>query len=291
MGRLVPALTRGLDILELLRDQGPQPAASISKALSLPRTTVHELVKTLEVRGYLKLIGNGNLCDLGVKVFELGSSYENRLDLAQIARDGATAVGAVCGETVHVAVLDGADVVYIVRIEGTHAVQMVSAVGIRLPAHVTAVGKAMLSYQPVDKINELYPPGMSLTVMTPASLRTSEDLELQLRQIRQEGLAWDNCESNPDVYCVAAPVTDSNDSVVAAMSISVPSYRWDTARALELGKVVRAATRDISLQLGAPGHVHGLPTVARRSNLSSTSSSRRSANASAPDIETKAQRQ
>lgn len=250
MGRLVPAVARALDVLELVRTRGASSAPEITKALGLPRTTVHELIKTLLARGYLRDAGNGDRYELGIRVLELGSAYEARLDLAQVAKARATAVSAECGETVHVAVLDGTDVVYIVRIESTHVVRMVSALGGRLPAHVTAVGKALLAYQPETVIDELYPEDMDLSVMTPATIKTTGALREALKQIRADGLAWDAFESNPDVHCVAAPIMGRSGSVVAAMSVSVPAHRWNSDRATELASLVTNAARSTSQDLG-----------------------------------------
>lgn len=250
MGRLVPAVARALDILEFIRARGESSAPEITKALALPRTTVHELIKTLLARGYLREAGYGDRYELGIRVLELGSAYEARLDLAQIAKARATEVSAECGETVHVAVLDRTDVVYIVRIESTHVVRMVSTLGGRLPAHVTAVGKALLAYQPKTVIDELYPEGTQLGAMTPATITTARALRDTLEQVRADGLAWDSCESNPDVYCVAAPIMDRDGSAVAAISVSVPAHRWDCDRATELAKLVTGAARATSRDLG-----------------------------------------
>lgn len=250
MSRLVPAVARALDVLELVRFRGASSAPEITKALGLPRTTVHELIKTLLARGYLREAGTADRYELGIRVLELGSAYEARLDLAQVAKARATAVSGECGETVHVAVLDGTEVVYIVRIESTHVVRMVSAIGGRLPAHVTSVGKALLAYQPKERIDELYPPDTELSVMTPATLKTTGALREALTQIRADGLAWDACESNPDVYCVAAPIMGRSGAVVAAMSVSVPAHRWDSGRAAELARLVTGAARDTSRDLG-----------------------------------------
>jgi IclR family transcriptional regulator, KDG regulon repressor len=250
VGRLVPAVARALDILEFVRAEGLSAAPEITRALGLPRTTVHELIKTLLTRGYLREANGGDQYELGIRLLELGAAYEARLDLAQVAKASAVTVRNKCGETVHVAVLDRADVVYIVQIESTHVVRMVSALGGRLPAHVTAVGKALLAYQPAAVIDELYPEGTALSVMTPASLKTAGALRSALERIRQEGLAWDACESNPDVYCVAAPIMDRSGSVIAAMSVSVPSHRWNAGHATELAGLVTDAAHGVSRHLG-----------------------------------------
>jgi IclR family transcriptional regulator, KDG regulon repressor len=247
--RLVSALARGLDILALLGQQPDLAAPAIAAELGLPRTSVHELLKTLEARGFISDAG-GPGYRLGVRLFELGKAYERSLDLVEIGKRGAEAVAAKCGETVQIAFLDGAEVIYVVQINSTHAIQLVSSIGGRLPAHLTAVGKVNLAYQSPALLDQLYPPGQPLATMTPASISSTDALRDALRQVRVDGVAWDSCESNPDVYCVAAPIRDSAGAVVAGMSISVPVHRWNPERAEELRVFAVAGAHDVSANLG-----------------------------------------
>ncbi|MGH9065981.1 MAG: IclR family transcriptional regulator [Acidimicrobiales bacterium] len=252
MTRMVPALARGLDILELFlsRDRslsGPEIAAQ----LGLPRTTVHELLGTLAARSYLAPApGQPNRFRLGPRSFELGNRYAERLDLAVLGHAAAQEVAGRCGETVHLAVLDGAEVLYIAKVDSVHAVRMVSAVGGRLPAHCTAVGKMLLSGLIPEELDRRYPSPGSLPAMTPASHTTLAGLRRDLDAIRARGLAHDNCESNVDVTCVAAPVLDHSGRMVAAMSISVPTSRWSRRPCREWDELVAAGATTLSAQLG-----------------------------------------
>src|SRR3954454_7175117 len=146
MGRAVPAVTRTLDILELFLDRPSLSAPEITERLGLPRTTVHELLSTLTDRAYLiAMPGQPTRYRLGMRLFQLGSVFADQLDLSQEALQVAREVAAACDETVHVAVLDGTEVVYVAKVDSTHPVRMVSAVGRRLPAHCTGVGKMLLT--------------------------------------------------------------------------------------------------------------------------------------------------
>lgn len=253
MGRVVPALARGLDILELLLDGRALPATEIAAALGLPRTTVHELLQTLVARHYLEAVdGAPRRYRLGVRLFELGNVYAAGLDLARAGQPIAAEVAAACQETVHVAVLDGRDVVYVAKVDSTHPVRMVSAVGRRLPAHLTAVGKMLLSALPEPELDARYPRTGRLEGLTPASITSPAELRRALATIRAEGLAWDHCESNPAVNCVAAPVRDHTGAVVAAMSISVPTVRWSKASARQWAELVADGAARLSRRLGAP---------------------------------------
>jgi DNA-binding IclR family transcriptional regulator len=251
MGRAVPAVSRALDILELFQDRPALSAAQITAELGLPRTTVHELVTTLVERGYLDSVPGAPIrFRLGMRLFQLGSQFADRLDLVREAQEGAAEVAAECDETVHVAILDGADVVYIAKADSTHPVRMVSAVGRRLPAHCTAVGKMLLSGLSKEAFDARYPRGHNLPAMTPQSVTSVTKLRAQLIRARDEGVAYDDCESNEVVRCVSAPIYDHSGRMVAAMSISVPTMRWTDERALEWTELVRSGAAALSQRLG-----------------------------------------
>src|SRR3954453_7707560 len=171
MSRAVPAASRALNILELFLDAPVLSAAEIVNQLGLPRTTVHELLGTLTDRSYLVVVpGQPLRYQLGVRLFQLGSVFAQQLDLAREAQKVATEVAAECDETVHVAILDGTDVIYIARVESTHPVRMVSAVGRRLPASCTGVGKLLLSALADGELDALYRDPGVLTRLTPRTI-------------------------------------------------------------------------------------------------------------------------
>jgi IclR family transcriptional regulator, KDG regulon repressor len=252
MGRLVPAVTRALDVLELFLDcEGTLSAPEITRKLQLPRTTVHELVTTLTARSYLEQPPDRpGRYRLGVRGYQLGSRYAEQLDLAAEGQRVARSVADTCGETVHVAVREGLDVIYIAKVDSTHAVRMVSAAGRRLPAHCTAVGKMLLASLPEEELEALLAEPGPLAAMTPDSITSTEDLREALAQVREHGVAVEQQESNPDVSCVAAPVRDSGGKAVAALSISVPTVRWGRERREELEGLAVKGAAELSERLG-----------------------------------------
>ncbi|ATL31826.1 IclR family transcriptional regulator [Streptomyces formicae] len=254
MGRLVPAVTRSLDILELfLEGEGTLSAPEVTRKLQLPRTTVHELLTTLAARSYLVQIPDQpGRYRLGVRTYQLGSRYAEQLDLAAEGQQVAREVAETCDETVHVAVLEDTDVIYIAKVDSTHAVRMVSAAGRRLPAHCTSVGKMLLASLPGDQLESRLR-GREFTAMTPASITDPAELLAALTGIRERGVAVEHQESNPDVSCVAAPVRDRSGRVVAALSISVPMIRWSEEREGELAGLAVKGAADLSVRLGHRG--------------------------------------
>ncbi|MEV6549633.1 IclR family transcriptional regulator [Streptomyces sp. NPDC051597] len=254
MGRLVPAVARALDVLELfLESEAPLSAPDVMRRLGLPRTTVHELVSTLAARSYLAPApGQPGRYRLGVRTYQLGSRYAEQLDLAAEGQQVAREVALTCDETVHVAILEHTDVIYIAKVDSTHAVRMVSAAGRRLPAHCTSVGKMLLASLPEAELDARITGG-ELVAMTPDSITDPAALRAALAEIRARGTAFEHRESNPDVSCVAAPVHDSAGRVVAALSISVPMIRWTEAREAELAELALKGAGDLSVRLGHRG--------------------------------------
>ena len=191
MGRLVPAVTRALDILELFLDgDGTLSAPDIVRRLQLPRTTVHELVTTLAARGYIVQVqGQPGRYRLGVRPYQLGSRYAEQLDLAAEGQQVARSVAETCDETVHVAILEYTDVIYIAKVDSTHAVRMVSAAGRRLPAHCTSVGKMLLASLPEVELNARIPDDADLLAMTPNSITDPAALRENVRDLAVTYLA------------------------------------------------------------------------------------------------------
>ncbi|MEV2250273.1 IclR family transcriptional regulator [Streptomyces sp. NPDC050147] len=251
MGRLVPAVTRALDILELfLEGDGTLSAPEVTRRLQLPRTTVHELLTTLAARSYLVQIPDQTgRYRLGVRAYQLGSRYAEQLDLAAEGQQVAREVAETCDETVHVAVLEDTDVIYIAKVDSTHAVRMVSAAGRKLPAHCTSVGKMLLASLPPAELESRIA-GRELVAMTQNSITEPDALLAALADIRERGVAAEHRESNPDVSCVAAPVRDSAGRVVAALSISVPMIRWSEQREQELADLAAKGAGNLSERLG-----------------------------------------
>ncbi|MET7706037.1 IclR family transcriptional regulator [Micromonospora sp. NPDC005413] len=249
MPRVVSAVIRALDILELFLDRPQLSARQVMERLDLPRTTVHELLVTLEARSYLISVpGQPVQYRLGMPLFQLGAAFAGRLDLVREAQSVARDVAAACDEAVHVAVLDGPDVIYLVKFDSTHPVRMVSAVGRRLPAHCTAVGKVLLSgldQASLDAVLKGPLPGM-----TPDSITDPDRLRAHLERIRAESVAVDIGESDTAMRCVAAAVRDHSGAIIAGMSLSAPIIRWTPQAHMEWTGLVREGAATLSARMG-----------------------------------------
>ena len=251
MARTVPAVIRALDILELFLSGEDRSIPEITATLGLPKTTVHELVNTLVVRSYLVAHPDKpHRYRLGLPLFRLGSVFAEQVDLAREGRTVSEQISAACQETVHVAVLDDTEVLYVAKADSAHAVRLVSAVGRKLPAHCTAVGKMLLASLTAEEFSTRYRDDEPLAAMTTRSVTSVSELRARLAEIAERGLAYEYCESNEAAACVAAPVRDRTGRVVAAMSVSVPTPRWNDQVAEKLGDLVTEGANQLSAQLG-----------------------------------------
>ena len=250
--RVVPSIKRAFLVLDLFqKEPRPLTVPEIVERLGIPRTSAHEIVNTLLESGYLRRDEtHANKVFLGPKLFELGSAYAANFDLIAEGRRVAGGLVAICDETVQMAVREGTEVVFVAKEDCSKAVRLVSRVGSRLPAHCTAVGKMLLSSLVPVEVIALYDHREELPQMTANSIPTVSKLLRELEAVRQRGLSYDDCESNIDVRCVAAPVYNHQNKMVAAISISVPITRMSLTRQDELADIIRNGAKDLSLRLG-----------------------------------------
>lgn len=245
--RLVPALVRGMAILEgVAAAREPQTGAELSRMTGLPRTTVHDLTQTLVELGYLKVADSKlHSYALGTRLLSLSNAYIDGFDLARAAGPVVDRLRDVAKETVQVAILDGSDVLYIAKAESLSVVRLISEVGRRIPAHLTAVGKILLAHLDSRALGTLFAGVVELPTMTANSVRSVSQLTAILPTIRAQGWAEDYCESNPAVACVAVPITDQAGQSVAGLSVSVPVHRWSQDYRDHLTVQLRAAAADL----------------------------------------------
>jgi DNA-binding IclR family transcriptional regulator len=247
----VKSAVRVLEIFELLvQHPSGLSLSEICGLLDLPKSSGHALLMTLVKRGYLRQGRRERTYRLGPALFEIGSAYISGIDLVADGQAIVSEVARTCDETVHLAVLDGAEVLYVVKEEGTRTIRMVSAVGRRFPAHGTGVGKILLASLDDSALAERFPDDRLLAALTPQTITEPKALRAELAAVRSRGYALDFEESTPGLCCVAAPVYGASGSVVAGMSISVPSVRFSPPRRDELLALVQSQAQRLSTILG-----------------------------------------
>lgn len=258
--RLTPAIRRAADILDFVATSHDDASiVAIARTLGIPRNSAYEIVHTLSTLGFLQMSGDGRI-RLGLRLFELGSAYAASLDLLAEAQPIVSAIVAACNETTHLAVLDDRHVVYLIKRESTLPVRVLSVVGGRIPAHATAVGKAVLAHMPRDEAVRLLR-SRPLERLTPNTITDVDLLIAQLDDTVKRGYSTDEEESSPEVCCVAAPVRDRSSRVVAGLSISAPRSRMPDARRGELAALVMESAAELSARLGHAGDVPQLTSA------------------------------
>lgn len=223
----VKSAGRVLDVLEHLAmtpDGVSFPA--LLTALGLPKSSLHALLATLVDRGWVYLHESTRQYRIGVRAWQTGRSFVGLDTLAQLAQPHLEAARDEINETVQLAVLDGTDNVYVAKVDSQHPLQLVSRVGARLPAYATGLGKVLLADLDPDELRRRMS-GIEFQRFTDRTITELDALEAALGQARTNGFAQDEGEYTDGVFCIAVPIVDATGTVVAAMSCSVPSPRFD----------------------------------------------------------------
>ena len=243
-------LDRALGALLRIGESGSRglTLAECANSLGYSKPTAHRILRTLAARGFLRVDRERGLYTLGVANLRLGMTFLEQLDLRAEALPILRQLGTETGETVHLGILDGSDVVYIEKVESTHAVRMFSQIGRTMPAHSTGVGKAILAYLPPDDLGQALPE--SLEARTPATIIDQEELLQHLASVRRRGYSTDEVENEEGIRCVGAPVFDHTGLVCAGISVAGPATRVTPARTAELGQLVQTAALAISRRIG-----------------------------------------
>ncbi len=241
------------------RDLG---VSELAARLGLAKSTVHRLLSTLARDGLVERDEAGRY-RLGLKLYELGAIVADHLDLHDVIAGPIDDLRNRTGETVHVAILEGAEVVYIARRESPHTLRLFSRVGHRNHAHCTSTGKVLLAFLSEPERAAILD-GRQLVAHTPHTITDRDRLEEELEAIRRRGWAENLNESEMGVTSLAAPIRDASGRVVAAISVAGPGPRFtrETVRRFA-AETVRIADA-ISSRLGHRPRDYGLRVGAGR---------------------------
>jgi len=252
MSQSVRAVERALDVLlSFSQDEPVLSLTQIAERLDMPKSTIHRYLATLEASRFVRRDEANGSYHLGYRFIEMASLVLQEADLERWVQPHLERLSAECSETVDLAVLDGAEVIYLQVIESPHRVKIAAAVGQRLPAFCTASGKAFLAYMPDDQVNHILSQGMlRYTDNTRVSLA---DLHQDLRVAREQGFAISEQEYERDINAVAAPILDAHGCPVAVIAIAGPAYRLSRERMLELGLSILTTTKAITREVGSLG--------------------------------------
>lgn len=226
MGK-VPAAEATLAVLTYLASQTrPIAASRIAAELELPRSTTYDLLATLVAQGFAIHYDDERAYGLGAAAYELSSAYQRQAPLPILGRRIAEGVVDRLGQSVHVAVLQGRDVLYVVECRATGSPSLVTDVGVRLPAHLTASGRAMLAALPVAQLHALYDGVLQLEVRPgwDADLGYSVARVLaEAKETRARGHAVEDGEVTPGLASLAVAVRNRAGWPIAALAVTYPA--------------------------------------------------------------------
>ncbi len=247
----VPSVSRAMRILELVAEsQRGLTLSEITRRLGLPKSSTHVLLRTLEGSGYLKSSKvTGKFC-FGLKMVSLSKTALENLDLREQARPFLQDLMVRSGLTVHLAILEGAEAVIIEKVEAPGMLRLATWVGRRLDANSSGVGKALLAFAGEEIADQRFT-GRPLARNNKNTISSPERLARELKKVRERGYSFEDEEGEIGFRCVGAPICDSGDRAVAAISIAGTTSQISNERLTKLASMVKTTAKQISAQLGS----------------------------------------
>lgn len=246
-----PSASRTLAVLELLAASSePMAAGHLSRELGIPRASLYRLLNTMAEHGFVMPDPETNRWALGVAAYELAWGYRRHNPLQRVAKPLLARLVDSCGHSGHVTVLQGSDVVYVIEERAPHSPSLVTDVGVRLPAHLTASGLAMLAALSPAQLAALYPSGSLLVQRGGLGPATVAELRQVVRETRDRGHAVEEDSVTPGFSSVALPVLDRASHPIAAVAVTFPTEALDQAGRLQLVGAVRRMVQSLNARLG-----------------------------------------
>lgn len=249
----VPAAAKVLAILRYLaRQAGPVPAVAISRDVALPRSTTYHLLDTLVADGFVVYLADERRYGLGLSSYELASGYSRQAPLQRLARKPLAALVDRTGHNAHLAVLHGREVIYVIEERAPGRPPLVTDVGVRLPAQLTASGRAMLAKLPNAQVRALFPDSTAFVLRNELGPTSRTALRQLLVETRRNGYAGEAGEVTPGYSSVAVAVLDHADHPVAAVAVTYPTDEVDEQRRAQITQQVANTARQLSRRVGGP---------------------------------------
>lgn len=246
---MLQTVQKAIEVLNLFSVEHPEWGVSeLARALAFPKSSTSDLVSTLAEQGLLRRTSTGKYT-LGWRIVTLSQVLLSTTNFRTEARRVMESLIARFGETVHLATLENGQIIYVDKLQGTRAIQVsVTGVGYLLHAHCSGVGKVILAGRSWEEVQQILV-SQGMPRRTPNTITTPEAFREELARVHTQGYAYDQEEAVEELCCVAAPIYDHTGEVVAAMSLSVPAYRFEQHKEQYRLAIVGAA-RQVSENLG-----------------------------------------
>lgn len=243
----VPAATRTLRLLRHLAGQpGPVPVEHIARALGIPRSSAYHLVNTMAAEGFVVHLADEGCYGLGPAAFEVGIGYARQAPLARLARRPLAELVTRFGYSAHLAVPHGRDVLYVVEERAPGTPSLVTDVGVRLPAHLTASGRAVLAAMTASQVRALFPDTSAFATRHGKGPASPTQLRQVLSETRRRGYAIEEGEVTLGLSSVAAAVLDHNNLPVAGVAVTFPADATTDGLAEAVTRVAHALSTRVA---------------------------------------------
>ncbi|HET7313556.1 IclR family transcriptional regulator [Salinisphaera sp.] len=229
---------KAIALLALIADSPTPPRfTDLLSASGRPKATLHRLLGALASEGLITLDEPTQTYRPGLRLLELAHRSWLSLDLRSIAAADVDRLTEQTGETVHLAVLDGSQIVYIDKRESGNSLRLFSAIGKRGPLYCTGVGKAILAALAPAALDTLLAT-TELAGHTPTTITDDTVLRTELAAVRERGCAYDIEEHEQGIRCVAAAIVEASGRIVGGLSVTAPTVRMTGDRMEALGPLV-----------------------------------------------------
>jgi DNA-binding IclR family transcriptional regulator len=246
---LVRSVVLVTSILELLSNTEELGVTEIAKHVKVHKSTVYRFLRSLTELGYVHQDPTSEKYKISLRLLDLAGHLLSGLDIRNTARPDLERISDSTHETIHLAVLERDEVIYIDKIDSNQPLRMHSYIGQKVPIYATALGKVLLAWDAQSTLQRVLGRG-SLPRFTDKTITEPVDLMEELKKIRECGYALDQEESILGVFCIGAPILDIRGGVVAAISISMPKLRFKEERLPYLKDLITEGAAEISQKLG-----------------------------------------
>lgn len=245
--RFVQSVIKALNIIELLGEHGELGVTDISTRLGFDKSTTFRLLATLKEKNFIVNDSKTQLYSNSTKLFALGQSVLRKSNFGPQIKVELKKLMEITGETVNFSIPDGLEVVYVDKYETADMLKLVVKVGQRRPMYCTSAGKALLAYYDRQYVETLCD-SFQFVRFTEYTITDKDALLKELDLIRKRGYSLDNQEHCLDIRCVAIPILNKSDEPLAAVSISMPQFRYeaDTSRQDKCIKALLDASETLS---------------------------------------------
>jgi IclR family KDG regulon transcriptional repressor len=248
----VSSVMKVFGILEALGEQKDIGVTALSQRLMMSKSTAYRFLQTMKMLGYVAQEGEADKYSLTLKLFELSAASLEYVDLISLANTEMKLVSGKTNEALHLGALDLDQIIYTHKIDSGYSLRMHSRVGRRNPLYSTAIGKVLLAEMEEFAVRDILK-GVQFIKNTDKTLENVDQLLAELQQVRAQGYAEDNEEQEPGLRCIGVPVYDRFGDVIAGLSISFPTIRYDDKRKAYYVELLQTASENISKQLGYHG--------------------------------------